>query len=48
MVCGQMFYRVAVGELVCEVTAVGKYASRPLKADTAAQPRGCSARFVPA
>ena len=48
MVCGQMFYRVAVGELVCEVTAVGKYAGRPLKAGDAAQPRGCSARFVPA
>ena len=48
MVCGQMFYRVSVGELVCEVTAVGKYAGRPLKAGDAAQPRGCSARFVPA
>ena len=48
MVCGQMFYRVAVGELVCEVTAVGEYAGRPLKAGDAAQPRGCSARFVPA
>ena len=30
MVCGQMFYRVAVGELVCKVTAVGEYAGRPL------------------
>ena len=38
----------AVGELVCEVTAVGMYAGRPLKAGDAAQPRGCSARFVPA
>ena len=38
----------AVGELVCEVSAVGKYAGRPLKAGDAAQPRGCSARFVPA
>ena len=43
-----MFYRAAVGELVCEVSAVGKYAGRPLKAGDAAQPRGCSARFVPA
>ena len=48
MVCGKMFYRVAVGELVCEVTAVGEYACRPLKAGDAAQPGGCSARFVPA
>ena len=38
----------AVGELVSEVTAVGKYAGRPLKAGDAAQPGGCSARFVPA
>ena len=38
--CGKMFYRVAVGELVCEVTAVGEYAGRPLKAGDAAQPRG--------
>ena len=38
----------AVGELVCEVSAVGKYAGRPLKAGDAAQPKGCSARFVPA
>ena len=38
----------ALGELVCEVTAVGKYAGRPLKAGDAAQPGGCSARFVPA
>ena len=34
--------------LVCEVTAVGEYAGRPLKAGDAAQPRGYSARFVPA
>ena len=38
----------AVGELVSEVTAVGKYAGRPLKAGDAAQLVGCSARFVPA
>ena len=37
----------AVGELVCEVSAVGEYAGRPLKAGDAAQPVGCSARFVP-
>ena len=30
----------AVGELVCEVTAVGEYAGRPLKAGDAAQPVG--------
>ena len=29
-------------------SAVGEYAGRPLKAGDAAQPRGCSARFVPA
>ena len=34
--------------MVCEVTAVGEYAGRPLKAGDAAQPGGCSARFVPA
>ena len=38
----------AVIELVCDVTAVGEYAGRPLKAGDAAQPGGCSARFVPA
>ena len=27
--------------------AVGEYASQPLKAGSAAQPKGCSARFVP-
>ena len=31
-----------------EDSAVGEYAGRPLKAGDAAQPRGCSARFVPA
>ena len=34
--------------MVSEVTAVGKYAGRPLKAGDAAQLVGCSARFVPA
>ena len=49
MVCWSDLLRgSAVGELVCEVTAVGEYAGRPLKAGDAAQPRGCSARFVPA
>ena len=32
--------------LVLGGSAVGEYASRPLKAGDAAQPRGCSARFV--
>ena len=30
-----------------EGTAAGKYASQLLKAGDAAQPKGCSARFVP-
>ena len=30
-----------VGDLVCEVTAVGKYAGRPLKAGAAALPALC-------
>ena len=42
------FMRRCDRQLVCEVTAVGEYAGRPLKAGDAAQPRGCSARFVPA
>ena len=42
----------AVGELVCEVTAVGEYAGRPLKAGDAAQPVGllcplCACWFGP-
>ena len=34
--------------MVWEGTAAGKYASQLLKAGCAAQPGGCSARFVPA
>ena len=34
--------------MVWEGTADGKYASQLLKAGCAAQPGGCSARFVPA
>ena len=46
MVClRDVLLGTAVGELVCEVTAVGEYAGRPLKAGDAAQPGGCSARF---
>ena len=41
MVCWSDLLRgSAVGELVCEVTAVGEYAGRPLKAGDAAQPVG--------
>ena len=47
-VSARCFMRRRSRRLVCEVTAVGKYAGRPLKAGDAAQPRGCSARFVPA
>ena len=42
------FTRQRGRRLVCEGSAVGEYAGRPLKAGDAAQPRGCSARFVPA
>ena len=47
-VLARCFMRQRGRRLVCEVTAVGKYAGRPLTAGDAAQPRGCSARFVPA
>ena len=38
---------MAESTLMVEGTAAGKYASQLLKAGDAAQPKGCSARFVP-